>query len=167
MKLFLVLLFCPVFCCSQNIRVDKLTGDTTIISDFEKLYNKASFSGTVGEQLKVAVSKDKEGFKLGLWIQTGKSLSFEVGGSLQMKMENGDVLEIAPLGTGANEISPNFNGGTTISLFRLTSEQFDKLRGIKVAFIRISAGDVVLDYDIKEKFQNVIIKCAAQISKFR
>jgi hypothetical protein len=163
MKIVLLLLSCLlsnlVFC--QTTKIDKITGDTSMYSGFEKLYSKASFSGTVGEQLKVIISRNKDGYKLGIWIQTAKSLSYNVepGGMMRIKCKDGTIINLTAIGTGANDVADNLSGSSSIILFPLDENTLMSLLEKAIVFIRIEGTPGYLEYDIKEKFSSTISNC--------
>ena len=166
--LFFIMIF---FCTSSNAQVkksiDKISGDTTWFSAFEKLYSKASFSGTVGEQLKVVVSRDKKGYQMGVWLQTAKSLSYTIneGDTMRIKCKDETVINLPVIGNGAETISDNLTGSTSITLFKLDNVNLKLLLEKEIVFIRIEGSPGYLEYDIKDKFQSVVSKCIKSIVK--
>lgn len=158
-------LVCSLLSNGQIIKVDKITGDTTWHSGFEKLYSKASLSGNVGEQLKINASKDKNGYKLGLFVQTAKSIAYSMPEKslMRIKLNDGSIVDLSSGGTGARDIADDISGGTGITVFILTDDQVKQLSNKQIIFIRLEGRPGSLEYDIKEKFQKVISECLSKI----
>ena len=74
----------------QKPQIDKISGDTSWLTSSEKIFAKASFSGTVGEQLYVSAGKVKDIYLLLFSIQTGKTSIFSVeeGQKIYIKLKN-------------------------------------------------------------------------------
>lgn len=157
----ILLFFIVVNCFSQKsvrVIVDKITGDTLLITGLDKLYSKASFSGTVGEQLKSAVSKSKSGIALTLWVQTAKSSIFSVdtGDKAIIKLENDEVITLNLLQDVVSDYSEISYGSKSMSHYILTEKDIKSLSSSDVKIIRIESSLGNLDYELKEKFKGTI-----------
>lgn len=146
---------------SQKLKsplVDKISGDTTWITSSEKLFAKASFSGTVGEQLYVSVGKTKDIYLLFFSVQTGKSSVFSVeeGQKVYIKLKNDTVVTLVNIQNTVSKSNAISYGSNSNSYYQITNHDIEKFSSSNVQFIRIEHSDGIFEYDIKEKFSEAI-----------
>jgi hypothetical protein len=163
-----LLLFSTV-CSAQKIKVsvDKITGDTLKTTGLEKIYSKVSFSGTVGEQLKVATGKTKVGVIISCAVQTGKSVLFAMDkdSKLFLKLLDGSVITMRTVTSSVSDANNDLTGSRLLCHFLPTAEDVLKLKSSGISYVRIETSRGNMDYDIKGKFSSVVSEQLTEIAK--
>lgn len=152
---------------SQVIKqVDKISGDTTWMLKFEKLYNKVSLSaGTVGELLQGTFLKRKDANTICFSIRTGRSSVVLISPDdfAYIKLKNDTVIKLTPM---SQSLSDNFRGsygGQVTPIYQITETDIRLLKENEIKFIRIGSSIGYLEYDIKDKFTDVLQKMIKQL----
>lgn len=145
--------------CAQKVQinVDKITGDSIVHTSPQKIYSKPTFTGTVGEQLRVSAAKSKMGFSLVFAIQTGKTSLFSIdeNSKCSIKLESGKVIELR----AATDIMSKYTGtygARGSAMFFVDAETIEELTAENVSVIRIQTSRGNFDYDISGK-KNVAV----------
>lgn len=154
-KLFLILFLMPLAVGAQKIetRIDRITGDTLVLSKPEKLFGKPSFTGTVGEQLFFILSKSKSANSISFFVQTGKSLLFTIkkDDKAHIKFTDGSVLTLSPIANNVSEANHSVTGSTASGTYILSNADIELIKTKKVQFIRIESSRQNFEYEIKDK----------------
>ena len=147
-----------------KMEVDKQSGDTSYSTNEEKIYVKPG-SKSLAEMLKTIIYKNKNGFMLGFYIQTGRTNVFTIskGSELQISLGEDRNLFLSSLITNESNASGITYGGRTYAYYRLTESQVQQLKSSPVSNIRIHTSFGYMDYVISEKFSTVISK---QLERF-
>lgn len=160
MKSILILCLISINCFGQkvNTNIDKITGDTTRFIKSEKIFGKPSFSGTVGEQLHVATIRGKNGVFLAFTIQTGKTSIFSVdqGDKAFIRLADGSVITMEAIGNETSKYTEVSYGSHGMAFYKPSDQDIIKLKTSSVAVIRFETSRGNYDYDIKDKFSQVI-----------
>ncbi len=151
----------------QKPQVDKISGDTTWLTSSEKIFAKASFSGTVGEQLYVSSGKVNNTYILLFSIQTGKTsiFSMEEGQIIYIKLKSGTVVTLTNIKNNLSKYSSVSYGSNSNCYYQITNEDIDKLSSSNLQFIRLEYSGGTFEYDIKDKFSEEIKKLVLLIKQ--
>ncbi len=169
MKLLLTaLLFCTfssIQAQKLKVTVDKIHGDTTYYTVMEKLYSKASFSGTVGELVQVSVFKNKKDTLIAFRIRTGKGniVSVNEGDILSIKLVDGRVLKLKAVRGGLAAFNEVSEGASANVFYRLTGADILCFHQSKISTIRFES-QPKLEYEIKDKNSELIMNSLTVIS---
>jgi hypothetical protein len=117
------------------------------------IYSKASWTGTVGEQLRLMEMKVNQDYYLVFGLQTGKTSSFIVpeGAKAFLKLSSNEVITLVNAKDAILSYSTSSYGSQKTLSYAISKEDFVKLKTAKITFIRIQAGERTFEYDINEK----------------
>lgn len=174
MKTLILLALCIVsttVLAQKDLRfaVDKITGDTLWTTGLEKLYSKASFSGTVGEQLRVAAGKTKVGVLISFSVQTGKTSLFGIDkeSKAMLRLEDGTIVTLEARNDALSSNEGFSYGSSGMAHFTPTSDDIGHLIKSPVKVIRIESSNGNMDYELKGKFSTVIMDQLDRIEKLK
>ena len=164
MRIFGALLICMLVTGKMNAQkklkfdVDKTTGDTTWRTSEERLYVKAGAKGSIAEYIKSTVYKKDNFFMLGFEIQTGRTsvFSIERDQSATITLQNGEEIVVNSLQNQSSKASHMGYGSFIFAFYELTSNDIKLLKSSPVSSIRVHSSTGNMDYEIKEKFSEII-----------
>lgn len=150
----------------QKPNVDKITGITSVATTSEKIYAKASFSGTVGEQVYSTLLKTDSTAFLILGIQSGKTSVFLISEDQKafLKLSDGAVITLKSIGDELSNFTAVSYGGKGRAAYQLTKQDLDTLSKMDVTFIRVEHSGGTFEYDIKPKGAELLKAQAALIN---
>ncbi|MET0638104.1 MAG: hypothetical protein ABWZ25_18885 [Chitinophagaceae bacterium] len=141
------------------------SGDTTWSTKYEKIYVSPGGKNAVGEILKSAVYKSKNGFLLALSIQTGRTsiMTIDEGAAAIIELEDGNLITLTSINMQESRRAASDYGCFISSFYRLSGPALRQLRinPIKSIVINSSAGKLI--YKLKEKQADSI---SDQLGKF-
>lgn len=162
-RIILIILLLPLFSNAQKIaedKIDEFTKHRVVRTTWEAISRTNDFWA----HLRVSKIDSEYYFNLKFFRSHGQVLAVSNGAKVMLMLSNDSIISLYNLGdqvscTGCGAISINGSGVMGLDLNCLISEgQYRLLKNLKVAKIRINALDGYLQYDIKDKFQAVMIK---------
>ena len=154
----------------RKIKYDiiKETGDTLFNSGDERLYIKAGGSmgcgrdkrSIVGDYIKSTVYRSSNGYMIGFEIQTGRTNSFSIysGQLAELNLADGSVIPLTSRGKYNAKSSAMGYGSFVFSFYGLTAANIASLKNQPVQSIRVESSVGWFDYELKEKFQEIIAR---------
>lgn len=148
----------------QKPLIDKITGDTTIATSTERIFSKASFTGTVGEQVATTIFKARGKYFLALNIQTAKTSIFSIDSDHKayLKLSDGVVVTLNSIGDDLSKYTSVSYGSSGKAVYELSKDQLKDLQTNSVTFARVEYSDGTFEYDIKPK-QGELLKQQASL----
>lgn len=144
--------------------VDKITGDTTIMSEVSALYRMPGF-GTAGEKLEYNIAKMKETYLFSLRGRTGSSdiIVIDPDGTSILKLENSDTIQIHVGKRVVSDYNYSLKMGTWTAIYPIPFASVQKLSSSNIKYIRLSHSNGITDYEIKPKLASKLTKDAGLI----
>lgn len=148
-------------------KTDKLTGDTLFTTSAVKLYSKAPFMGSPGEEVQMSFTRNKNNTTLSLLAQTGRSskVGMVKGTQLNIKFEGGAIVTLPAAGySNSNDKAGGYASSFT-GFFLIPEENLSMFKDKMIVFFRLSSYAGNLDYDIKSKNAKNVMKAVQLIYK--
>lgn len=147
-------------------RIDKISGDTTLLTKEQTLANPFTIPG---HYLAGSLTKGKDYYLLNFHLKDGMDIQYSVlnGDKAIIKFADGKLLEIKAIGDTYSSLISYASPAVAESFlaFDLTDSDVAELKNGKIAVVRIYTSMGPFDYDIKDGKGEVIKKQLALISK--
>ncbi len=147
-------------------RIDKITGDTTLLTKEQVLANPFTIPG---HYLAGNIMKGKDYCVLSFHLKDGMDIQYYVlnGDKAIVKFADGKLLELKAIGDTYSSLISYANPAVAESslAFDLTDTDIAELKNRKIAVIRINTSLGPFDYDIKDGKSEVIKKQLELIMK--
>jgi hypothetical protein len=140
-------------------------GDTLYSTSEERLYVKAGATKSRGEHLKCSIYKTGQKYRLYFFVETGRTSVFTIGAgaAAEITLSDGQVVTVYSVSSSQSKVSAIAYGAWLYVSYELDRNSRQLLKDSKVTAIRINASMGPMDYEIKDKFSEVI---GEQLEKF-
>jgi hypothetical protein len=134
------------------------SGDTLYSTPGKKLYAAAVSRNAILDELKSTAYKSSSGCMLGFMIQTGRTNNFSIGNgaAADIGLEDGTVVTIYTRNHNNSKGSSLGYGCFLFAFYTLEPKHIRQLKASPVKSIRINSSTGTMDYELKEKFSEVI-----------
>jgi hypothetical protein len=170
MRIFTSLMFCLLITfmasAQKKLKMDVTkNGDTIYSTQEERLYVKAGATKSRGEHLKCSIYKTNQKYRLYFFVETGRTSVFTIGSgaAAEITLSDGTVVTIYSVSNAQSKVSAIAYGAWLYCSYELDRNSRQLLKDSKVTAIRINASMGPMDYEIKDKFSEVI---GEQLEKF-
>jgi hypothetical protein len=164
------LLFCLLITfmasAQKKLKMDVTkSADTIYSTSEERLYVKAGATKSRAEHLKCSIYKINERYRLSFFVETGRTSVFTIGSgaAAEITLSDGAVVTIYSVSGSQSKVSAIAYGAWLYCSYELDRNSRQLLKDSKVTAIRINASVGPMDYEIKDKFSEVI---GEQLEKF-
>ncbi|MEO5564779.1 MAG: hypothetical protein ABIR18_15135 [Chitinophagaceae bacterium] len=142
----------------------KESGDTLFHTSEDRLYVQAG-TRSVGEELKSTIYKSNGTMRISFYIQTGRTSIFSIqgGASAEIKLQDGSTVTLYSRGDHDSRTTKRDYGCFLYAYYGLDRKAIQQLKSTPVNSIRIRSSAGNMNYEIKDKFSDVI---ADQLGKF-
>lgn len=164
MKKIVLFLLTALFTLTANAqklekpKIDKITGDTTLETKSETLYNKFSL---VLDYLSVSTSKVLNRYFLDFKVMKGISIVFttDKGDKAIFKLADGKLIEVYTINSSVSSFTSSAGGVSQSYIsYLLTNDDITALKSQKIAVIRIITSKGQFDYELASGKADIIQK---------
>ncbi|RYY57374.1 MAG: hypothetical protein EOO09_02650 [Chitinophagaceae bacterium] len=149
-----LLLASPALPAQKKLKVEiSAQGDTSWSTSETKIYNSPGGNKAAGDYLKTSVYKNKDGYKLVLSIQTGRTNMFNIerGAAAEITLADGSSLTLPSLRDQAARRLASYYGCFIYAFYALDAATIRDLKSRDITNVSVSTSTGKMIFPIKSK----------------